>query len=164
MTSAGALEEASESRTRHVLVVDDLPEIGDFFVRLMRHLKGFDIDLTTETDPERAIELLREKRFDLVVSDFRMKGHDGVDVLEAALASNPGAGRILMTGYNEIPAPVSRIRRARVDAYVQKPLRAQDLLLLIFNFLHHDPEAMEVCRRAAREMEDLGAREDHASG
>src|SRR5581483_1381816 len=157
-------QDAAQGGTREVLVVDDLPEIGQFFMGLLRHLKGFDIKLTTETDPERAIALLRERRFDLVVSDFRMKGRDGVDVLEAALASNPMAGRILMTGYNEIPAPVSRIRKARIDAYVQKPLRAQDLLLLIFNFLHHDAEAIEVCRRAAREMEALGDREDRASG
>jgi DNA-binding NtrC family response regulator len=162
MSAITTLRQDAVARTREILVVDDLPEIGQFFTGLLRHLKGFDIKLTTETDPERAIRLLGERRFDLVVSDFRMKTRDGVDVLEAALASNPAAGRILMTGYNEIPTPMLRIRRARIDAYIQKPLRAQDLLLLLFNFLQNDPETLDRCRRAAREVETLGTREESA--
>lgn len=153
----------SAPKARDVLVVDDLPEIGDFFAGLLRRLKAFDIHVTTTTDPAKALELLRAKRFDLVVSDFRMSGHDGIDVLEAARHASPDAGRILMTGYNEIPAAMSRIVGARVDAYIQKPLKAQDLLLLIVNFLDGDQDAIEACRRNAREMETLGLREERAS-
>jgi len=151
---------APARKDREVLVVDDLPEIGDFFKALIRRLREFDIHLTTEVNSQRALEMVRARKFDLVVSDFRMKQVDGVEVLRAAYETNPKGGRILMTGYNEIPTSVDRIRAAHVDAYIQKPLKSQDLLLLIFDFLNGNEEALEACRRYAREMENLGAREE----
>lgn len=147
---------------REILVVDDLPEIGEFFRALMRRLREFDVHLTTEIDSERALRLVAENRYDLVVSDFRMRQVDGVQVLTQARQTNPNGRRILMTGYNEIPASVERIREASVDAYIQKPLKSQDLLLLIIDFLHGNPETLEACRAHARDLESMGSREDAA--
>jgi DNA-binding NtrC family response regulator len=155
---------AARGKVREVLVVDDLPEIGDFFKALIRRLREFDIHLTTEVNSARALEMVSERPFDLVVSDFRMRQVDGIEVLRAAYDKNPRGLRILMTGYNEIPTSVDRIRAARVDAYIQKPLKSQDLLLLIFDFLNGNVEAIESCRRYAREMETLGAREEAEGG
>ena len=155
-----AQSSASRGKLREVLVVDDLPEIGDFFKALIRRLREFDIHLTTEVNSARALEMVRERPFDLVVSDFRMRQVDGIEVLRAAYEKNPKGLRILMTGYNEIPTSVERIRDARVDAYIQKPLKSQDLLLLIFDFLNGNKEAIESSRRYAREMETMGAREE----
>lgn len=143
-----------------VLVVDDLPEICGFFRGLMRQLKGFDVDLVTETDPVRAMALLGERRFDLVVSDFRMGAHDGAEVLARAHATNPTGVRVLMTGYNEVPTPLSRLQGARVDAYLQKPLRTQDLLLLLLHLVQRDLSTLDACRRNARELESLAQREE----
>jgi DNA-binding NtrC family response regulator len=143
-----------------VLVVDDLPEICGFFRGLVRQLKGLDVDLVTETNPARALALLDERRFDLVVSDFRMTEHDGADVLTRAHATNPTGIRVLMTGYNEVPTPLSRLRTARVDAYLQKPLRTQDLLLLILHLVQRDASTLDACRRNARELESLAQREE----
>lgn len=149
-----------EGKVREILVVDDLPEIGDFFKALMRRLREFDIHLHTEVDSARALETVRQRPFDLVVSDFRMRQVDGVEVLRAAYEKNPRGCRILMTGYNEIPTSMDRIREAQIDAYIQKPLKSQDLLLLIFDFLNGNQEAIESSRRYAREMESMGAREE----
>lgn len=148
------------AKAREVLVVDDLPEIGDFFKALIRRLREFDIHLITEVNSQRALDMVKEKKFDLVVSDFRMRQVDGVEVLRAAYDCHPRGGRILMTGYNEIPTSIDRIREAHVDAYIQKPLKSQDLLLLIFDFLNENAEAIDSYRRYAREMESLGAREE----
>ena len=145
---------------REVLVVDDLPEITDFFRGLMRRLRDFEVHLATETDSQKALQLVRDRPFDLVVSDFRMRQVDGVEVLRAARERNPQGRRVLMTGYNEIPAPVDRIREASVDAYLQKPLKSQDLLLLIFDFLHENPQSLESCRRHARDLEHMAEREE----
>lgn len=150
----------TEKKVREVLVVDDLPEIGDFFKALIRRLREFDIHLCTEVNSARALEMVRSRPFDLVVSDFRMRQVDGVEVLRAAYEKNPRGCRILMTGYNEIPTSMERIREAYIDAYIQKPLKSQDLLLLIFDFLSGNKEAIEASRRYAREMEAMGAREE----
>ena len=160
-TTLGASAPAQpERKVREVLVVDDLPEIGDFFKALIRRLREFDIHLHTEINSARALEMVRAKPFDLVVSDFRMRQVDGVEVLRAAYEKHPRGCRILMTGYNEIPASMERIREAYIDAYIQKPLKSQDLLLLIFDFLNGNKEAIEASRRYAREMEAMGAREE----
>lgn len=139
-----------------------MPEICEFFVALMRRLKGFDITLTTETDSAKALELVRGAPFDLIVSDFRMRHVDGVEVLSAARAANPRGHRVLMTGYNEIPTSIERIREAGVDAYVQKPLKSQDLLLLLLDFLSANDESIERWRENARELELVGVREERS--
>lgn len=154
----------AEKRSREVLVVDDLPEIGDFFRALMRRMREFDIKLTTEANSERALELVRANRYDLIISDFRMRQVDGIEVLTAARQQNADGLRVLMTGYNEIPTSMERIKEARIDAYVQKPLRSQDILLLIFDFLNGNRSAIDACRQEARELETMGSHENHPAG
>src|SRR5438067_743373 len=150
---------AAPKRAREVLVVDDLPEIGDFFRALMRRMHEFDIQLTTEANSEHALELVKQNKYDLIISDFRMRQVDGIEVLTAARGNHPDGLRVLMTGYNEIPTSMDRIRQARIDAYVQKPLRSQDILLLIFDFLNGNKAAIDACRLEARELETMGSHE-----
>ena len=157
---AGPADAPAGARAREILVVDDLPEIGEFFRALMRRVHEGGIRLTTEINSERALATVRERDFDLVISDFRMRQVDGIEVLTAARERNPQGLRVLMTGYNEIPTSIERIKQARVDAYVQKPLRAQDLLLLILDFVNGNAASIEAMRREARELETLGAVEE----
>ncbi|HEX2021171.1 MAG TPA: response regulator [Candidatus Thermoplasmatota archaeon] len=152
--------EATGERTFRLLVADDIPEIGELFTDLLERLRGFDVQLTTEADSRAALELARTRPFDVVVSDFRMGEVDGVEVLRAARLANPSGRRVLMTGYQEIPAPMSRIREANVDAYLQKPLRGRDLLVLLGDLLRADPDVLEACRREARRVEAMGLREE----
>lgn len=144
---------SARSPARRVLVVDDVPQICEFITTLLRRVKGFQIDLVTEVDGALALERVRASRFDLVISDYWMKGVDGVEVLSAARVSHPRGHRVLMTGYNEISASIERIRVASVDAYVPKPLRNQDLLLLVLDFLNENSGAIEAWRSSARELE-----------
>lgn len=145
------------------LVVDDVPEIGEFYRKLFTRLR-IDTDLVVETDPREAIQQISEGEFDLVISDFRMKHADGIDVLRAAHSANPRGRRVLMTGYNEIPSTIARIREARVDAYLQKPLGTQDLLLLLGDLLTRDEVRLESHRAHAREIEEVAWREEQIKG
>lgn len=140
-------------RKREVLVVDDVPEILELFQGLLRRVRKFDVSLAIEVNSARALDLVASKKFDLVVSDFRMRQVDGIEVLRAAREANPEGRRILMTGYNEVPASLERIQSAAVDAYVQKPLKSQDILILLNDFLEGNPEALAAARAQAREVE-----------
>ncbi len=151
-------------QAREVLVVDDLPEIGDFFRALLRRMHEFDIKLTTEANSEKALDLVKSNEYDLIISDFRMRQVDGIEVLSAARTYHSDGLRVLMTGYNEIPTSMDRIREAHIDAYVQKPLRSQDILLLIFDFLNGNRNAIDACRQEARELETMGSHENTARG
>lgn len=145
----------SQEPPARILVVDDVPEICQIFRDLRSRIREPGLQLLTEVNSQRAHDLLARERFDVVVSDYRMREVDGVEVLKAARATNPAGYRVLMTGYNEIPTTLERVREAGVDAYVQKPLRAQELLLLLLGFLHRDPRHVEECRAHAREIEAL---------
>lgn len=145
---------------RTVFVVDDLPEILQFFEALSRRLASQGVRIVTENNSRRALERVREETFDLIVSDYRMREVDGISVLSAARESRPDAPRVLMTGYNEIPAPIARIREAQVDAYIQKPLRTQELMLLLLDFLNRNDGTMAAFRKQARELEAAAAHEE----
>ncbi|HVM45468.1 MAG TPA: response regulator [Candidatus Thermoplasmatota archaeon] len=160
MTSAPAPPGAPAQAPLRALVVDDIPEICNMYRALFRRIRGIDVELTVETDPAAAIARLSETAYDLVVSDFRMKGADGIDVLRAARERNPAGRRVLMTGYNEIPASIQRIREARIDAYLQKPLRTQELLVLISDLLRGDERALAAYREHAGELELVAQREE----
>lgn len=147
-----------------VLVVDDIPEIVELFRSLAPRLEEAGVEVHTETDERAALALLATTPFDLVLSDFRMKHADGLEVLSLARRKNPHGIRVLMTGYNEVPAPLERIREAGVDAYLQKPLRAKELVLLLLGLLHGDEATLSARRRHAREMEAQAAREEPDPG
>lgn len=138
---------------KSVLVVDDLPEIGQLMRATLSRLRTAPLEITTEINSKRAIDLLATRKFDLVISDFRMREANGFQVLAAAVASNPDGHRVLMTGYQDIPATRADIDAAKVDAYIQKPLRTQDVLLLALGFLQKDEGAIREHREAARRLE-----------
>ena len=143
---------------KDVLVVDDVPEILDIFRGLVRRVRNVDARLTVEVNSQRALDLASSRPFDLVLSDFRMRQVDGIEVLRAARLRNPEGRRVLMTGYNEVPTSLARVFEAEVDAYVQKPLRSQDLLLLLIDMLQGTPSTLEQCRTHARALEDAALR------
>lgn len=145
---------------RAILVVDDVPEILELFQGLARRIRRVKVRLSVEVNSSRALDLLRSEKYDLVVSDFRMRQVDGIEVLRTARETNPTGHRILMTGYNEVPTSLERIRSADVDAYIQKPLKTQELLLFITEFLVGNQEAIAFAREQARETEATAMTEE----
>jgi response regulator RpfG family c-di-GMP phosphodiesterase len=68
-----------------------------------------------------ALELMQKTPADLVISDMRMPGMDGVQFLERILDGWPATIRILLTGHSEINATVGAINRGRIFRYINKP-------------------------------------------
>lgn len=147
-----------------ILVVDDVPEILDLFKGLVRRMRAVNVQLVTEVNSARAKEMASREPFDLVLSDFRMRQVDGVEVLQAAHDMNPRGRRVLMTGYNEVPTEIARIQRAEIDAYIQKPLKSQELLQLMLDFLQGNQEAIQACQAHARDLEESALRETTGLG
>jgi two-component system response regulator HydG len=141
---------------RSILLVDDVREIADQVVAVLKRTREFDVRFTTETSGARALDLARATPFDLVISDYNLGASNGIEILSAARARNPDGLRVLMTSYNEIPSELARIREASIDAYVQKPLKGHDLLLLLLGLLRRDEDLLAATRRASREIERAG--------
>ncbi|MDJ0788456.1 MAG: hybrid sensor histidine kinase/response regulator [Myxococcota bacterium] len=72
---------------------------------------------------------LETNRVDLVVTDQRMPGGTGVDLLEKVATMDPAVGRILLTAYADQEATVGAINRGQVHAYLHKPCMPEQLLV-----------------------------------
>ena len=103
--------------TPTLLVVDDEARILSALRRSLRR-EGWRI-LTAST-PDEALRMLDEEPIDAVLSDHKMPGMSGLEVLEVAARRRPNAARILISGWpDEIPA--ERISALGVRALVPKP-------------------------------------------
>ena len=153
-------EQSINGGRMRALVVDDVPEICNMYKMLFHRIRGVETELVVETNSAVAVQLLREGSYDLVVSDFRMREADGVEVLRAAYERNPRGRRVLMTGYNEIPTSIERIRSAHIDAYIQKPLKMQDVLIMLTQLLVGDEASIRAYRERAGAMEEIAMREE----
>ena len=108
-----------------LLIVDDEPEILNM---LRRNLALEDYEIFTTTDPQEALELMKKELFALVLTDIKMPGMSGVDLLSEIKRINPLANVIMMTGYSSMSNVVDCLGSGAVDYFV-KPFLDLDLLL-----------------------------------
>jgi response regulator RpfG family c-di-GMP phosphodiesterase len=130
-----------------VLVVDDHASVLRF-VELT--LTAANCVVTTAGDAESAATLLSSNTFDLVISDIKMPGLDGLEVLRAARSTQPRTPVVLITGAPSLDSAVFGLRYHAYD-YLTKPFSADDLNELVAR-VHDD-------RRQALAAAPVGA--DH---
>jgi CheY-like chemotaxis protein len=111
-------------KEKRILIVDDEPAILTVLKRSLEKLgAGYAVD--TAVDGQSAVEKLKRGPVDLVVTDYRMPGMNGVDLLEAVRALQPGARTILMTAYGNDKVE-AETRRLQAYRYLIKPLQIDD--------------------------------------
>ncbi len=105
---------------KHILIVDDEESIRTVLKNSLQKL-GPEYQVTAVADGMAAITQLRRQPFDVVVTDYKMVGMDGLELLEAANSIRPEARVILMTAYgsNTLEAQARRLQAYR---YLAKPL------------------------------------------
>lgn len=101
-----------------VLVVDDDPVVGKSFNRVLSH-KGYSV--ITAANAAEALEQMRRDEYDLVVTDIRMPGMDGLELAETVKARRPWTPVVIVTGYGTA-ANEARAKAAGVSAFLHKPL------------------------------------------
>ena len=85
------------SALRKVLVVDDDAVVGKSFNRVLSEKKGYIV--TTVENAHEALKQIREQSFDVVFTDIKMPGMDGVELAERVKASQPWTPVVIITGY-----------------------------------------------------------------
>jgi CheY-like chemotaxis protein len=106
------------SALRKVLVVDDDPVVGKSFNRVLSD-KGY-IVVTAENGFDALLKLQAEK-YDVVFTDIKMPGMDGLEVAERVRAAQPWTPVVIVTGYGTA-ANEERARAAGVADFLRKPL------------------------------------------
>ena len=109
---------ASMSASRKVLVVDDDPAVRKSIDRVLTG-KGYAV--ITAQNGEEALRKLNEEKYDLVYTDIRMPGIDGLAVAEEVKARKPWTPVVIITGYGTDEAQ-ARAKAAGVSSFVHKPL------------------------------------------
>ena len=116
-----------------ILVADDHDSLRRGIARALKDA-GHDVD--EASNGNAAIELLHRGQFDVVLSDLRMGGSDGLDVLRTAKALHPTASVILMTGFGSVQTAVEAMKIGAFD-FVQKPFEIEEMELRIAKALEH---------------------------
>ena len=110
-----------------ILVVDDESSQRELIGGFLRK-QGHEVFLAGSG--AEALARVRETRVDLVLSDFRMPGMSGIELLRAVKAVNPEIPFILVTAYGTVEAAVQAMQEGAAD-YLTKPLDLDELLLRI---------------------------------
>ena len=122
-------------RAGKILIVDDEVEALENCRRILSRLGH---QCLTEHDPVRALAVIQQERPGLVLTDLRMPGLSGIDVLNATKRLDPTIKVVLMTAFATVETAVSSMRQGALD-YILKPYTSKDL--------------EEVARRAFEEEE-----------
>jgi DNA-binding NtrC family response regulator len=136
-----------------VLVVDDEPKLGRM-VQEMLELDGHAV--VRAGDGSRAIALLGEAPFDVVVTDLRMPGADGIAVLRAARARPGPPGVIVVTAYGSAASAVEAMKAGAAD-YLTKPFSMDELRLRVKRLAAERGTEQERARLVDRLTPDLVA-------
>jgi DNA-binding NtrC family response regulator len=116
---------AQHQPPRHaVLLVDDEPEILFSLKGLLRR----DFELFTAESGEEALKILEEHPIHVVVTDQRMPGMTGVELMGRVRTEHPEAIRIVFTGYADIKAVIDAINNGGLFRYITKPWDPDDLI------------------------------------
>ncbi len=131
-----------------ILVVDDDLTILNLFSNSLEQM-GYLV--TKMAHPEKAIELLAEKRFDLVLTDLMMEPVDGFHVLEASKKRYPQVPVIVLTGYTGSDLAVKALK-LDADDYLFKPVELPDLYYSVSSCLEK-ARLKEAISRNRRDLE-----------
>ncbi len=113
----------------HVLVVDDSPDITDMLAAVLR-LSGYDV--STAHSAASALDVARERRFDMVVSDIGMPEMNGYELARAlrALPEYTAVPMVAVTGF-AMYDDRDRALEAGFDAHLSKPINPSDLTQMV---------------------------------
>jgi putative nucleotidyltransferase with HDIG domain len=142
---AAAAPPSPPERLRTLLVDDHAPVLR--FLSLVFSSDGCDV--TTATRAEEALDLIAKNVFDLVVSDIKMPGLSGLDLLETVRHQQPATPVVLITGAPSVESAVFGLRHQAFD-YLVKPFSAEQI--------------QELLRRIRLERERMKAEREQPAG
>lgn len=126
-------------RTAHILLIDDDPDVLEMVHTALAH---YGMEVHAYPDAAEAMDLIQNPAapiFDLVISDIRMPGLDGFDVIQKVKSIQPRLPVVLMTGQSSVEYAIRALRMGASNLFM-KPLAIRDLVKSVFHLvdLHRD--------------------------
>ncbi len=130
-----------------ILLVDDDPLI---LIGVGKFLENKGYQVTTADSGEKAIKLLEEATFDLVITDLIMNHVNGIQVLKESKRLNPDAMNMILTGYGDMDTAIDALR-LNADDFLLKPCEHTEINFRIANCL----EKIELKRKLKNATEEI---------
>ena len=111
-------------RNEKILIVDDSKEIRNILSTFLKE-EGFEV--YTAENGKKALDLIKEKIIDLIITDIRMPEMDGYQLTKKVKEERPRIGIIIMTAYTSIYTE-GDIRKIGADDYISKPFELVDII------------------------------------
>lgn len=132
-----------------VMIIDDEPMVT-------QSIKNFlsletDYEIIALTSPVAALEALKSRQVDVIISDYLMPDLNGIDFFLKAKEIQPQATRVLLTGYADKENAIKAINDVGLYQYIEKPWENEDLRLVLRNAI----EKRQLLRRLEVKVAEL---------
>jgi len=125
----------------HLLVVDDEPEV----LRSIRRLFRKQCTVHTAVSAEEALEIAEKTPVSVILSDQRMPGTTGVELLSEIRRRFPLVVRLIITAYTDIDSVIAAINDAHIFRYIKKPWDPERLALAVEEAFQFHAELARQC-------------------
>ena len=142
--------------TSKILIVDDEAPIRAL---LGEHLQNVGHQVELAGSGGLALELLASAEFDLVLTDVRMPGMNGLELLAEIIRTRPGVGVLMLTACEDLTLAVNAMRIGALD-YILKPFRLAEITASVQEALQRRRNQMEQTQRMQLLQETVNERTD----
>lgn len=111
-----------------ILIVDDEPDMLKLLSMTLQKKTPYHVTITN--NPVEALTLAKSGEFDLVITDLKMPGLDGMELLDAVKKINPDTPVIMITAYGTIESASEAMSKGGFD-FITKPFRIEQILFTI---------------------------------
>ena len=120
----------SEEQRKSILIVDDEEIIREFLYEVLHE----DYNITSVCDGDEAIEKLKVRKYDLIITDLKMPRVSGEEVVKFACQADPDYKVIVISGYSSLYT-VSQSVNNGANAFLSKPFSINELMQTVSNCL-----------------------------
>jgi len=110
---------------KNILIVDDEHEMLNSLGKILSHETDYKLDLIQ--DPNLAMKEIRQKEYEVIITDLKMGQISGLDILKNTMEHFPNTPVIMISGYGTIEASVEAIQHGAFD-FIEKPFTSKKLL------------------------------------
>ncbi len=122
---------------RRVFIVEDRESLRGLLEKALTQ-EGYEVE--SAADGESGIRRLKERPFDLVLTDLKLPGASGLEVLAASRAEQPATPVVVMTAHGTVGAAVEAMKLGALD-FLEKPVEIDDLFALVGSLIGGEAES-----------------------